>query len=321
MTSHRFDHDFTLTAKQKATFLRDGVVKLDGILNPEAVSALLERLDAEMAAGAMPDRFAKRPASARMKYEFVYERDDVYSLLERPYFQHALTELVGRDLFLTFEQGFVLDRGVHTGVDWHVGTQTFGYQPTDEFACTLWCPLTPIDPKGQRGGLVYVPEHILSGRFVYEYVEPGIVSMLEGKERAGIATTTEEYFTLRVTTFKTPSLSGILEHHQIELDFQPGDALLFNKMVPHRSMPFGDGPLPQRSAFVLRFVETTSHYDLKRAQLLEFPARTYPSYQPVVRHHIEIAEAGGNDGDLLVDCEYFDNPGRRTLRRAEELAP
>jgi len=52
MTSHRFDHDFTLTAKQKATFLRDGVVKLDGILNPEAVSALLQRLNAEMAAGA-----------------------------------------------------------------------------------------------------------------------------------------------------------------------------------------------------------------------------------------------------------------------------
>ena len=54
--------------------------------------------------------------------------------LERPYFQKALTQLVGRDLFFTFEQGFVLDRDLHTGVDWHVGTQTFGYRPTDEFA-------------------------------------------------------------------------------------------------------------------------------------------------------------------------------------------
>lgn len=90
----------------------------------------------------------------------------------------------------------------------------------------------------------------------------------------------------------------------------------FAHRQPHCSMPFGEGPLPRRSAFVLRFVEATSHYDLNRAHLLEFPVRTYPSYKPVVRHHIEIAEEGGKAGDLLVDCEYFDNPDRRLLRRA-----
>ena len=101
----------------------------------------------------------------------------------------------------------------------------------------------------------------------------------------------------------------------VERPFKPGDALLFNKLVPHRSLALEEGPLPSRDAYVLRFVDATSHYDLTRARMLDFPVRTYETYKPVTRQYIEIAEAGAQDGDLLAECSYFDSRERRTMRR------
>jgi hypothetical protein len=108
--------------------------------------------------------------------------------------------------------------------------------------------------------------------------------------------------------------------HRVEDDFKPGDALLFNKMVIHLSVMPGEGPLPRRAAYVMRFVDAGSHYDLERARNLEFPVERYGQglfpYKPFSRQHIEIAEAGA--GDPLVECTYFDNRDRRTLRRGQD---
>ena len=111
----------------------------------------------------------------------------------------------------------------------------------------------------------------------------------------------------------------ILENHQVEDDFKPGDALLFNKMVVHRSIMLGDGVLPRRAAYVMRFIDAGSHYDLQRAKNLEFPVEKYGKgfipYKPFTRQHIEIAEAGAHDGDALAECAFFDDRDRRTIRR------
>ena len=112
---------------------------------------------------------------------------------------------------------------------------------------------------------------------------------------------------------------------RVEDDFEPGDALLFNKMVVHRSIMLGEGALPRCAAYVMRFIDAGPHHDLQRAKNLEYPAEKYGKgffpYKPFTRFHIEIAEAGAQDGDVLAEYPCFDDRDRRTIRRERDFRP
>ncbi len=313
MGGHPFDNAFQATPDQIERFRRDGFVKLDGFFNAEVVNTLLDRVEVEMSRA--PDNF--KSEFSRLKYDFEAEKSDIYDLLARAYFRQALTTLVERDLFLTFELCFELEKNVSKGFPWHVGVQSFGYQRAEEFGCTIWAPLHRVDPTGQRGGMAYVPDSVISGKFIYEQIEPAIVSTLEGKERAGLKTSMEDYFALRSGILNSPTMLEILEQHQVEDDFEPGDILLFNKYVVHRSVMLGEGALPKRAAFVMRFVDANSRYDLQRAKNLEYPAEKY-GYKAFTRSHIEI---GGPDGASLSHCRYFKDRDRRLVQREPAAAP
>ena len=316
---HPFDHDFRVTAEHKERFARDGFVKLEGFLNAEAIAVLSARADAELNSGTAVN--LRAVAFSKAVYDFNAANGDLFELLERPYFREAVTDLTGRDLFLTFEASFEIEKNVNKGLPWHVGVQSFGYQFAEEFGCTLWAPMQPIVASGQRGGMAYVPQHVLSGEFVYS-ADVAVVEMLRSRERSGTRTSVQDYFDLRMGILNNPVLGELLEVHQVEDDFEPGDVLLFNKMVPHRSIMLGEGELARRAAYVLRFVDAASRYDLNRAQLLEFPVEQYGKglfpFKPLTRRHIEIAEAGAQHGDLLAECAYFGDRDRRMIR-AEAL--
>lgn len=318
MSEHPFDNDFAITRQQKERFRTDGFVKLEGFLNGDVVGTLLDRVEVEMSRKTGGDAKADSRFS-RVKYGFASNRNDIFELLERPYFRRALIDLVERELFLTFELCFELGKNVSRGFPWHVGVQSFGFQMADEFACTLWAPLHPVDTNGQRGGMAYVPERVMSGDFIFRYVEPAIVSTLEAIERTGVKTSADGYSMIRAAFLNASPMSDILDHHQVEDDFEPGDVLIFNKYVVHRSIMLGEGVLPRRAAYVMRLVDAGSHFDLQRARNLEFPVRKYGEaftrYTPYDRQPMEIAEAGARDGDLLAECAYFDSPERRMIRR------
>ena len=97
--------------------------------------------------------------------------------------------------------------------------------------------------------MAYVPESVISGNFVYRQIESALVSTMEAKERAGLRTSAGEYFALRNGVLNSLSMLEILQNHQVEEDFEPGDVLLFNKMVVHRSVMLGEGSLPRRAAY------------------------------------------------------------------------
>ena len=317
MSEHPFDNAFRITPAQKEQFQRDGFVKLEGFLNEAVVATLLDRVENEMGGGGGNTMTVK--TFSRVQYDFTSDKDAIYQLMERPYFRQALTELTERDLFLTFEICFEIEKLVSEGFPWHVGVQSFGFQFAEELAWTLWTPLQPVDPQGQRGGMAYVPRPVVSGEFLYEQMEPAVVSTLRAKEQAGVRTSVSEYFRMRGEFLNSPTMADILETHQVEDAFQPGDALLFDKWVVHRSIMLGEGELFKRAAYVMRFVDGESRYDLRRAQDLELPVELYSRglfpYKPVTRQHIEIAEAGAADGDLLAECAYFDDRERRMVRR------
>lgn len=318
MGHHPFENEFRITPEQKTQFARDGFVKLEAFLNADVVDVLLDRVEVEMR-GRSVETLKADSMFNRAKYDFETDKEDVFQLLQCSYFRRALTDLVERDLFLTFELCFEIEKNVNKGFPWHVGAQSFGYQFADEFGCTLWAPLHRVNAKGQRGGMAYVPQHVLSGEFIFKQIEPAVVSTMTAKNEAGVRTTVEDYFCLRTGILNSAPMAEIFESHQVEEDFLPGDVLLFNKMVIHRSIMLGEGELPRRAAYVMRFVDAGSHYDLQRAQDLEYPVTQYGkglfAYKAITRQHIEIAEAGAADGDLLSECAYFSDPDRRMVRR------
>ena len=213
MSSHPFDNEFHITPEQKEQFRRDGFVKLEGFLNDNVVETLLNRVEVELS-GEGATSFNKSRAAElldiRATYDFERDKSEVYELLERPYFRRALTELSECDLFLTTELCFEIEKNVSKGLPWHVGVQSFGFQPAEEFACTIWAPLHPVDTKGQRGGMAYVPQNVISGDFVFRQIEPAVVSTLEAKERAGIRTSVSEYFDMRAGILNSPTMCEIL---------------------------------------------------------------------------------------------------------------
>ena len=327
---HVFEHDYRVTDEQKRRFKHDGFVKLSGFLNPAAVDMLLGRVEIELPRG-MAVEFNRGtsgssrsdPVFNRLQYNFGTDKTDIFDLLACPYFQQALTELTDCDLFLTFELSFEMEKNVSKGLPWHVGIQSFGYQFAEEFGCTLWAPLHPINTNGQRGGMAYVPQHALPGDFFFA-ADLAVVEAIKARERAGKRTSAQDYVGLRNGVLNAPAMSELLEAHQVEDDFEPGDVLLFNKTVIHRSVKLGEGELPRRAAYALRMVDVNSRYDLHRARLLEFPFEQYGKglfpYKAVTRFHIEIAEAGANDGDRLSECDYFSNRDRRFIRRVRDEA-
>ncbi|MEG9884342.1 MAG: hypothetical protein V6Z86_06950 [Hyphomicrobiales bacterium] len=306
MGDHPFDNAFIVTPEQAAKFQRDGFVKLEGFFNANVIATLLDRVEVEM--GRAPDSF--KSEFSRLKYDFESEKTDIYDLLERPYFRRALTGLTWRDLFFTFELCFELEKNVSKGFPWHVGVQSFGYQVAEEFGCTIWAPLHRVDTQRQRGGVACVPENVISGKFIYQQIEPAIVSTLESRERAGIKTGMDDYFALRSGILNAPAMLDILEAHQVEDSFAPGDVLLFTKYVIHRSIMLEEGSLPKRAAFVMRFVEAGAHYDLQRARNLEYPVEKY-GYKAFTHSHMEIGLA---DGAVLSQSSYFADRDRRMIK-------
>ena len=318
VTGHPFDNEFVVADEQKEQFQRDGFVKLKGFLNAGVVSMLLDRTDIELNRSTANSYTGATAPFSKVQYDFGAAKTGLFELLERPYFRQTLTGLTGRDLFLTFELSFEVEKNVNEGLPWHVGVQSFGFQFAEDFGCTMWAPLQPIDARGQRGGMAYVPEHILPGEFVYS-ADLAVVEALRVRERSGTRTSVQDYADLRTGILNSPVMSELLEAHQVEDDFDPGDVLLFNKTVAHRSIMLGEGELSHRSAYVLRFVDAASRYDLNRARALEFPVEQYSKgifpYKAATRQHIEIAEAGAKDGDLISECAYFSERDRRLIRR------
>ena len=317
MTPHPFDNEFNVTPGQKEQFARDGFVKLDGFLNANVVTALRRRTDVAMGRGTV-DNLKEDSWISRTVYDFGSDANEIYELLERRYFRQALTELTGRDLFNISEQAFEIEKNVSKGLPWHVGVQVFGYLFPRDLGCTIWAPLQRAGASGQGGGMAYVPQHVVSGEFIFEQIEPAVVSAFQAKDRAGVRTTVDEYFTVRNGVLNSPAMCEILENHSVADDFEPGDVLLFNKNVVHRSIMLGEGPLPRRAAYVLRFVDAESRYNLPGARYVNFPVEQYGkglfAYKPMTRQHMEIAEAGAEHGDCLSECAYFSDRSRRMVR-------
>ncbi|MDR3439473.1 hypothetical protein [Telmatospirillum sp.] len=111
------------------------------------------------------NKFPRRPINIkadliRLAFD-MYEGDQqIDGLIKDLTFQKTLLALTTRNLLFTQSIGFELKKNTSAGFPWHIGSQSFGYHRAEDFGCTIWTPLAPIDTRKQRGGMAYVPKDI-----------------------------------------------------------------------------------------------------------------------------------------------------------------
>ena len=156
----------------------------------------------------------------------------------------------------------------------------------------------------------YVSESKVSGKFMYDFIDPAIDQLLEAyEESAPNQLSMDEFATIRHGALNSPAMEHLLDFHKQVDDFELGDVLLFNKNVIHASEPLENGPITTRCAFVMRFIDIKSTYDQKRAKGLEFP-RKYFGIPQKSNFHMEVCQL---NGDSICQSEFFKNRELRFL--------
>jgi hypothetical protein len=148
----------------------------------------------------------------------------------------------------------------------------------------------------------YVPKNIVSGEYMYSYIDPALFKCLDGRIKSG-GISYDDYITLRDGPLNSPGMEALLDYYGVEDDFELGDILLLDKYVIHRSVKLEDGPIDTREAFSFRFICETSRYDYSRAHWIEIP-RDYFKFEGPTKFHLEICN---NDGELIVKSPFFDS--------------
>lgn len=189
----------------------------------------------------------------------------IFELIGDARFKRIMSDLAERRLFFTQGVGFGLKKNLSKGFTWHIESQSFGFNRSEDYGTTLWAPLHRIDTRKQGGGMRYVPRDVISGEFMYDYIDPAVFRCLgERIQSGGIAF--EDYVALRDEPLNSSGIGRLLEYFSAQDDFELGDVLLFDKYVIHRSVPLGEGELESRDAFSLRFIADDSRYDLECAR-------------------------------------------------------
>ena len=249
----------TRQSDEARAFGKAGFVKLDGLVSGQTLSAL----DRAVSLSISEERDLVGGHMARHSYHGLERDEAVLHLVQQV---HArIRSIVPGSMFFIQALGFEIRKNVDTGFPWHVGRSSFSYIHEEDFACSLWIPLMPIEPEEQHGGMAYVSREDLCGRFMYQ------LFMANAKRQLGAIESGEQTVQEALRRYRSiadmESLTELFEFYKREDRFQPVDALLFDKYVIHRSAMLREGPMPSRRALVLRFIDRRSTFDARRARL------------------------------------------------------
>lgn len=299
------NRNFVVTEQDVASFEKRGFLLLKNLFAKDMIAYLQRRTSEQISAPT--DKY--QSGFNRLAFDMFEGDEEINKLLKNETYRKTILSLTKRNLLFTQSIGFELKKNASAGFPWHIGTQSFGYHRAEDFGCTIWTPLAPIDTTKQRGGMAYVPKEVISGEFMYHNVDPAVFDCLEKRANSGEKVEMAEYMELRDGPLNAQAMKTLLDYFGVEDNFELGDALIFDKYVIHRSVMLEDGPLEVRAAFVMRFVCETSQYDYKRAHNLEIP-RKYFGYAGPTKFHLEVCE---KDGDLIRNSPLFPDREKRMV--------
>ena len=298
---------FSLDNRKIENYNRQGFLLLKNFFSNHFIASLKNKIKDHLASPS--DKY--QSGFSRIKFDLFNDEAAIKSLMESAKFRNIVGTLTKRIMLYTQGIGFELKKNESKGFPWHIGTQSFGYQRAEDFACTIWTPLAAINTRKQNGGMAYVPKNIVSGDFIYRDIDPAVFDMLKVATEKQDNILLEKFIHLRDGPLNDPAMKEILDYFAIEDDFELGDALLFDKNVIHRSIMLEDGPLASRTAFAMRFVCAESRYDMKRANDLEIP-RNYFNYTSPTNLHLALQI---DDGTPIKDSLLFKHDLKTRLLR------
>lgn len=280
--------------EQVAAFERSGAVKLGGLLDAEAAAELRGRLEAELGpAKASVGR--DYDAYDRVKYDAGSTGALAREIVRGEEFKKAIHALIPGRLLYTQSVGFALGPG-KAGLDWHFDLVSYAFIHPQSPAYSVWLPLTPVDPDGQRGGMEYVGEDIYSGR------DKMVLSARHFHEGPRVIAEVGGLGAYRSLMPCSPAEKVVLDRHRIEHAFAPGDALVFSRYVWHRSCPMHEGPVPRRLALTVRFVAADALYDRTLCQ--KFAEFSVAYGNPGVKTDLGMSFDDLSDGDPMIRSRH-----------------
>lgn len=289
--------NFQITESDIKKFQQDGFLLLKGVFSQEFISTVKNKIDNDISAPS--DKY--QSGFSRIAFDLFEGDETIASLMTDTHFRKVMNQLSGKELLYTQGLGFELKKNDSKGFPWHIGTQSFGYQQAEDFGCTIWTPLVPINNNDQQGGMAYVPKSKVSGEFLYNDIDPVVFEMTQKKIETNSDLSLEEFVHLRDGPLNDAAMKKILDFFAVQDDYELGDALIFDKHVIHRSVFLKEGAIDARAAFVMRFVCSQSKYDKKRALNLEIP-REHFKYKGPTRFHLDVCK---EDGELIKSSILF----------------
>lgn len=254
---NQYVHPVVLDAASSSQLHNDGYLKISGLFTPAAVEgfrALLADQLRERKADAFQQEVMRHGGASQFAgySNNVDLRGDLMGCVRESAELRGLCAGIeeGRWL-LTQGLGFEIQPG-QRGLAWHWGFRSFSFIRPEDQGYTLWIPLDDVDPAGQNGGLPVVSERVYSGREETKLLARYCLGHEDEPLVMQAASHFASFCALR---------NGILDREKVELAFSPGDALLFNRYVFHRSAPFLEGPLLRRRAFVTRLIPASARYN------------------------------------------------------------
>ncbi|PSR07180.1 MAG: hypothetical protein C7N14_05825 [Bacteroidetes bacterium] len=300
--------NFSIRSTDIDSFKSNGFLLLKGLFTQELISYFSGIINDELQEPT--DKY--QTGFNRVRYDIFDKDSNIYEVLSDSTFKKVLSALCERDMIFTQALAFELKKSSSSGFPWHIGTQSFGFQRAEDFGCTIWIPLVPIDAKGQRGGMAYVPTNKVSGDFMYKCVDPSTFNLIQEKIDRNEDLYIEEFMQLRDGPLNDPAMKKMLDYYTVEDSFELGDALIFDKNVIHRSVKLSDGKLDSRPALAIRFTDAEARYDKKRAMDLEVP-RKFWNYAGPTSIHLTVAS---EDGTLMKDSPLFkENLNQRLIKK------
>ncbi|MDX7821329.1 hypothetical protein ACK3Z8_19795 [Aeromonas caviae] len=279
--------------------------------------AMVTRLQQLLASTDAGDSFDSIKKNA---YNIGLDDEAIREIVESSAFAGILKSLGYGDCF--FSDGIVFETDPELiGFDWHLDITSFKYIQPEDRAFSIWIPLDPIDRDEQDGGMTMLPISSFSGSEFFKLQSRVTRALVEGQYKIP-----DIYKTLLGPKYRNPEqkrfkklfpyiqeqfphlfsdsiyISGfsryLFDCEGVSYSLVPGDAVLFDKTVFHKSNPLRPGTLKTRRAFVMRFIETTSRYNAVNA-----------------------SKAGGDDSILVSryirgDGEPFDLEGAALTRIA-----
>ncbi|WP_327388993.1 phytanoyl-CoA dioxygenase family protein [Streptomyces sp. NBC_01207] len=295
--------DFSISEEDVQNFWDHGFLKLEKIFSDELVRHMKKISTSELA----PPSDNYGLGFSKLKYDVGNDDPTILDLMGDSRFSAIMSKLTEQQLFFTQGLGFELEKNKSTGFPWHVGTQSFGFQRRQDAGYTIWTPLCDIVADGQRGGMKYVSKQLLSGEFVYQHINllPGY---MKSEAESGRDLTYEDFSVLKNSLLNSPQMTRLLDHFAVEDSFEPGDALIFDKYVLHRSVQLGEGPISSRLAYALRFSSIDARYDKGRVEALAYPRIAF-NYDAGSEFNEKVSSQAG---EPVYASPYFD--GTREAR-------